>query len=512
MKLESIAQCSLVSVVLAGCGAGPVPEEVDVGGVEQEIVSGTALSDAAAESGGWVKLEGSGYCSGTLIRNDLVLTARHCLEASMTATMGTQKFGRGQTFAHPNADGAYDVALVQLSHFMQWGSSGSRYNFSRPIYTGTNQSLSGMTLACYGYGRNVATDNKTGGTLRSGNVTVQSTNSLQLFMVAGPSGQLQAVGDSGSTCLYNNGWITGIDSYYDTSTKVSMVAPEAYRDWVNDFLQNQSPPASMQTASTSNTVNNFTRIDDPILNNKPLAGVHATANLNGPNNTALKNNAHTGVWYDPLTSKWTVFNESRNAMPVGAKFNYWKAPSGSSYIHVATNTSGGCMTLTPSCNVPSWLPQVSQLDFGDSKINGDANLKLFVTQEWDSGTQVYNNRAVGVWFDSNTAHWYVYNEDSATMPTGARFVVTRMTGADSLTTHTTSMSNVKGDSSQLSQFDIDGQPNAQIIITHVFETGSSYINKALGVRYDTSLQHWNIFTEDGSAMPIGLKFNIMIRP
>lgn len=57
--------------------------------------------------------------------------------------------------------------------------------------------------------------------------------------------------------------------------------------------------------------------------------------------------------------------------------------------------------------------------------NGDPNAIVYVTQNWNpedsSGT--YNNRPIGVWYDSDRERWAIFNQDRAAMPEGADFNV-----------------------------------------------------------------------------------------
>jgi hypothetical protein len=74
----------------------------------------------------------------------------------------------------------------------------------------------------------------------------------------------------------------------------------------------------LHVASTSNTGTHFTELNHSSLNNRPFARILITQNwgTSGP-----YNNAHTGVWFNPGTGRWGIFNERFEHMPVGASFN-----------------------------------------------------------------------------------------------------------------------------------------------------------------------------------------------
>jgi hypothetical protein len=180
-------------------------------------------------------------------------------------------------------------------------------------------------------------------------------------------------------------------------------------------------------------------------------------------------------------------------MPVGADFNYWVPKNGGTWVHTASASS-----------IPWWLPHVSLLSLG-APFDNNPNLRLIVTQR-----EVTNNKAVGVWFDTGTQRWYVYNEDGAAMTVGASFNVIGVSPSWGGFTHISATSNTAGNSTMLNNANLNNQPLAQIFVTHEF-TGAFH-NKALGVWYSSNNQRWNIFNQDGTAMPTGLKFTVMARP
>jgi hypothetical protein len=65
-----------LSASLVACGGGGAPE---LDQAAEPIVNGTALTSSAAEALGMARIIRSNtwLCSGTLIRNDLVLTTYH---------------------------------------------------------------------------------------------------------------------------------------------------------------------------------------------------------------------------------------------------------------------------------------------------------------------------------------------------------------------------------------------------------------------------------------------------
>jgi hypothetical protein len=58
-------------------------------------------------------------------------------------------------------------------------------------------------------------------------------------------------------------------------------------------------------------------------------------------------------------------------------------------------------------------------------INDDPDVILYVTQNWNpgGGTGTYNDHPIGVWYDSSTQRWAIFNQDREVMPEGVAFNV-----------------------------------------------------------------------------------------
>ena len=70
-----------------------------------------------------------------------------------------------------------------------------------------------------------------------------------------------------------------------------------------------------------------------------------------------------------------------------------------------------------------------------SSINGDPDAVLYVTQNWNPGSDAgtYNDHPVGVWYDQNREQWAIFNQDRADIPDGAAFnvIVAKQSAANS---------------------------------------------------------------------------------
>ena len=74
-------------------------------------------------------------------------------------------------------------------------------------------------------------------------------------------------------------------------------------------------------ATQSNTQNNYTDIDNPLTNKNPKALLIVTQNWSPQASKGQVYNPHSiGVWYTP-EGKWSIFNQDKKDMPIGAAFN-----------------------------------------------------------------------------------------------------------------------------------------------------------------------------------------------
>lgn len=77
--------------------------------------------------------------------------------------------------------------------------------------------------------------------------------------------------------------------------------------------------AFLHIATSSNITSNYTDIDHPATNNRPDALILVTPNWSPGGRGDVYNDHSTGVWYHQ--GKWSIFNQDKIAMPVGAAFN-----------------------------------------------------------------------------------------------------------------------------------------------------------------------------------------------
>jgi hypothetical protein len=133
---------------------------------------------------------------------------------------------------------------------------------------------------------------------------------------------------------------------------------------------------------------------------------------------------------------------------------------------------------------------------------------LLVTQNWNpgGGGGVYNNHAVGVWYDALAGEWTIYNEDLSALPLGASFNVVNITGVTHQVKQVATAANTSGDSTCLSGYN---SSSYVLFVTHVY---SGYFTDVAGVWYDAALSENCVFDGSYNAMPLGATFFVTLYP
>ncbi len=220
----------------------------DAGGVEE-------ISARTATHGSW-------RCSSVILNSSWLLTAEHCVLDSPTYTTpqtvivvyGDDSYNRSREADRVAVLSTQDIALV---HF----PDGVLPSLSNGMYGGSDQSLVGQTLRCYGYGWSDPVE-YLGGDLRTADLTVTETGyytcglfsteycypSHGYWLTRNSLGQIMAPGDSGGPCFIDYGatrYITGIThSASSDGTGASQVGAEDFRDWACTTIGCSGPPGS----------------------------------------------------------------------------------------------------------------------------------------------------------------------------------------------------------------------------------------------------------------------------
>jgi hypothetical protein len=171
----------------------------------------------------------------------------------------------------------------------------------------------------------------------------------------------------------------------------------------------------VHTASADNISLNWTVIDHPLTNDNPNAIVHVTQNWNPAGTGGQYNNHSIGVWYISSSGRWAIFNQDIAGMPEGVDFNVSIPTVDSSvFVHAAT-----------AANITSNWTEIDH-----PLTNDNPNSIVFVTQNWNPGdtSGEYNDHSIGVWYNSSTGRWAIFNQDITNMPDGVDFNVSVFEG------------------------------------------------------------------------------------
>lgn len=444
------------------------------------------------------------HCSGVLLRNDVILTAQSCVtrEGFFHGTPDLDVSHYQVLFSkvalvvpHPSLDLA---ALVLTEPY----PSGDKHSdWSMPIYGGSDASLVGKKVLCYGTGATFL-----GGGRRSTRASAflpvvrlgGEFGSLELG--TGASGQVQFSGDEGGGCFTDgpNGMLMGIYSHSLASgssvTGEIVTSSDGLRAWVAQVLASD-PPAFVHASSSANILRNCTRLDHPSINGNPQALLYVTPQYAGaPHNHAV------GVVYDASTQRWNIFNEDQTPMDISHFFN---VVHGGGFVHVAN-----------AGNVFSPFTFATQIDH--VALNGKPDALFVVTHNFSPGGQatVVNDHPVGVLFNQQTQRWFIFNTDLGAMPVGASFNVWagNATAAGHIKVAATGL--IEGNKFLLSSENWVADPGMKLFVTPTMGANDVFTNRRLGVFFDPlpSSRGWKIMTEDFGALPVSAAFHVLPRP
>ena len=151
--------------------------------------------------------------------------------------------------------------------------------------------------------------------------------------------------------------------------------------------------------------------------------------------------------------------------------------------------------------------------------NGEGNALLFVTPNYSAGGVcgcVAQTVPFGVVYNLfGGAQWAIVNLDESTnIAAGSTYnVLVVQKSNKNVFVQTATNANTSGGATYINSLKTNGKPNAQLLITENLDPGSNnefISNHPVGAFYNTSLQEWGILNEDGTSMPIGAHFNVMI--
>jgi hypothetical protein len=254
---------------------------------------------------------------------------------------------------------------------------------------------------------------------------------------------------------------------------------------VSKFVK--APEIFEVTTTQANTRGHILKLDNAIFNGNPNAVVFAMQKFGNYNSNEI------GVWYDG--SSWTVFNQNRQALPLGTKFNIvaFESPGGNVFSHTteANNTGGHVTTID------------------NAQTNGKGDAIAIVTQCYGK----YNTSPVGLWW--NNGKWAIFNENLSAMPIGTKFNVLVLKGENAkkygefsaaATQQKVEASNRKMPHVMaIDNASSNNNPSAFVFATHRWV--GTYSIHPTGVWY--SAGKWTVFNENQQEMKMNNNFNIV---
>jgi len=238
----------------------------------------------------------------------------------------------------------------------------------------------------------------------------------------------------------------------------------------------------------------WTQIDHPLTNGNPDAMLFVTQNWNPGGGTGVYNAHPIGVSYDPGSAqKWQINVPVIEFLPVGAAFNVLVLDaSPNAFVHRVTAGNSA-----------------DNYTYIDHPLtNNNPNALLLVTNRGFSWL-----RTVGVWYDSITGQWAVFDEHLLNMSEYQSFDIFIPVMDPAFFVHKATASNIVSNYTYIDHPLTNGHPHAIVFVTQNWNPGGgagTYNNHAIGVWYSTGAGKWAIFNQDLAAMPVGAAFNVLI--
>ena len=257
-------------------------------------------------------------------------------------------------------------------------------------------------------------------------------------------------------------------------------------------------PTSGAFVHTSTAAGNDTVINNALTNGHPNAIVFVTLNLNpGGVCGCIGNNHNTGVFYS--AGKWIIYNQDHtNVMEVGAAFN----------VFVLTAGAGIFVHTTTTANING-----SSTEIDNALTNGHPNAIVFVTPNWNPGGVggTDNNHPIGVYYNSVSNKWAIFNQDGAAPAGDAAFNVLVLFSPPDIFVHVATFGGTPAPYTFIG-FDLaNGNPNAIIFVTPNFNpggAGGTGHNHNIGMFHNTG--GWVILNEDYVTMTVNAAFNVLV--
>lgn len=256
-------------------------------------------------------------------------------------------------------------------------------------------------------------------------------------------------------------------------------------------------------ATAANSAGNWTDINNAAANNHPDAVVTVTPNKSAGVNGIVDTHA-IGVWYDAMAGKWAIFNEDGTAIPHGAAFNVYAVPTAAQ--------PGDLQSVAITFTVTAANSKANWADLDNINTNNTPNVFLNVTPRWNGAPVAFDTHPVGVWYDTTTRKWAIFNEGSMdAIPVGTVFnVFVNTSVVHGIFLHQATSANTSKNSTIIDNPVTNNDPNALLFVTPNFNPqgqGGTYEDHTLAVSYQNG--KWSIFNVDGAPLPMNAAFDVL---
>jgi len=145
-------------------------------------------------------------------------------------------------------------------------------------------------------------------------------------------------------------------------------------------------------------------------------------------------------------------------------------------------------------------------------LDGNPDAQILISHSWNppGSSGVYNDNNTGVFYSNSQNQWGVYNESGAGMVVGSSYNV--YIGDGDVVLHIADLANQATNPvySIINHPDLNGNPNARIVLTTYFNPNGLRNDHSYAVWYNNTTDRWNIFPEDLSNLPLDTAFFIGI--
>jgi hypothetical protein len=273
-RIASMAGCALTAL---GCGDSPEQGAGSVVQATDEIINGTAV---LGDTIGTPVLISAEKCSGTLIRSNWIVSAKHCFTwangrlAEASEVLASIQNGPNQTAIRIVRHPSLDVAAVQ---FPGPFTDAAGRSFVNPLYVGSDATLASQSVYMQGWGWSAYTSCSppagSGIGLRSWTAPItEMTPDLLSYRILGTGGKVPFVGDSGTTPFFTVAGLrrpTGVLSYVECTpdglqiTGGVFTRSDAFRGWLQGVVG---------AGATGGPISGFERSDSAVTSVAYTAG------------------------------------------------------------------------------------------------------------------------------------------------------------------------------------------------------------------------------------------------